>query len=116
MVEATCHCRAVRIEVPDAPTTLTACNCSICRRLGTHLAYYPQSQVRVFGETDTYEWGDRMITFHRCKICGCPTHSTPRTTDRDRMGVNARLMPPEVQAAARVRRFDGADTWTFLDP
>ena len=31
------------------------------------------------------------------------------------MGVNARLMAPEIVAAARVRRFDGADTWTFLD-
>jgi hypothetical protein len=31
------------------------------------------------------------------------------------MGVNARLMEPAIVAAARVRRFDGADTWTFLE-
>jgi hypothetical protein len=31
------------------------------------------------------------------------------------MGVNARLMDPAVVAAARIRRFDGADTWEFLD-
>jgi hypothetical protein len=33
----------------------------------------------------------------------------------DRMGVNARLIEPVIVAAVRVRRFDGADTWTFLE-
>jgi hypothetical protein len=116
MIEATCHCGAVRIEVATVPETVTACNCSICRRLGWHLAYYPPAAVQVHGETDTYTWGDRMIAFHRCKICGCGTHWTPVKPELDRMGVNVRLMPPEVQARMRVRRFDGADTWTWLDP
>jgi hypothetical protein len=31
------------------------------------------------------------------------------------VGINARLMPPEVLARARVRKFDGADTWKYLD-
>jgi len=31
------------------------------------------------------------------------------------MAVNARMMPPEVVRAARIRPFDGADTWKFLD-
>ena len=35
--------------------------------------------------------------------------------DQDRMGVHARMLPPEVLAKARVRRSDGADTWKFLD-
>jgi hypothetical protein len=31
------------------------------------------------------------------------------------MGVNARLMEPEVVARARVRHLDGANTWKYLD-
>jgi hypothetical protein len=31
------------------------------------------------------------------------------------MGVNARLMAPEVLATTRVRRLDGAKTWEYLD-
>jgi hypothetical protein len=116
MIEATCHCGAVRIEVPAAPDAVTSCNCSICRRLGTIAAYYSPRAARVSGETDTYIWGDRMLYFHRCRICGCHTHSTPVDASSDRMSVNARLMAPEVLAAARVRRFDGADSWAFLDP
>ena len=34
MLTGTCHCGAIRIEIPNAPDTLTNCNCSICRRLG----------------------------------------------------------------------------------
>jgi hypothetical protein len=115
MIEATCHCGAVRIEVPAAPEVVTSCNCSICRRYGWVLAYYPASAVTVRGETDTYVWGDRMIAFHRCKVCGCGTHWSALASDRDRMGVNVRLMPPESVASARVRHLDGADTWTSFE-
>ncbi|NGN40144.1 aldehyde-activating protein [Mesorhizobium sp. CGMCC 1.15528] len=31
------------------------------------------------------------------------------------VGVNVRLMAPEVLARAKVRHFDGADTWKDLD-
>jgi hypothetical protein len=31
------------------------------------------------------------------------------------MGVNARLMVPEVLSHVRVRHLDGADTWKYLD-
>ena len=116
MVEASCHCGAVRIEVESAPPTqLTSCNCSICRRLGTLWAYYPPAGVRVTGQTDSYIWGDRTLELHRCATCGCVTHWTPLRDDIERVGVNARLMDPAVGAAAKVRRFDGADTWNWLD-
>jgi hypothetical protein len=49
-----------------------------------------------------------MLEFHRCKRCGCVTHWEAVDKTRDRMGVNARLMTPEVVAHARVRHVDGA--------
>ena len=115
MIEASCHCGAVRLSVPTAPETVTSCNCSICRRLGWICAYYSPREVAVQGETDTYVHGDRTLALHRCKVCGCTTHWSPLDPALDRMGVNARLMPPAILAAARIRKFDGADTWTFLD-
>lgn len=111
MIEATCHCGAVRIEIDEAPREVTDCNCSICRRMGTLWAYYRLAQVRISppdGATDIYMWDDKSIQFHRCKICGNVTHWWPVDPARDRMGVNARLMAPSVLAAANVRHFDGA--------
>jgi len=115
MIEATCHCGAVRLEIETPPETVTDCNCSICRRTGGLWAYYHPAEVSVSGATDTYVWGDRSLERHRCKTCGCVSHWTPLDPSIGRMGVNARLMPPEILAQARVRHFDGAATWTFLD-
>jgi hypothetical protein len=115
-IEASCHCGAITFEVDGAPDEVTDCNCSICRRSGALWAYYSPKRVRftAAGATDIYMWNDRMIEFHRCKVCGCHTHWLATKRDHDRMGVNARMMPPDVAAKARVRRFDGADTWQEL--
>jgi len=118
MIEATCHCGAVRLEIDAAPKEVTDCNCSVCRRYGVLWAYYSPKQVRVVagdGATDTYMWDDRSIRFHRCRICGCVTHWAAVDQGYDRMGVNARLMSPEILAPARVRRLDGANTGKYLD-
>ena len=115
MIEGSCHCGAVRIAIPSAPTELTSCNCSICRRTAALWCYFAPAQVRVTGATATYCWGDKDLELHRCQTCGCVTHWSPVDPKRERMGVNARMMDPAIVAAARVRRFDGADTWKWLD-
>jgi hypothetical protein len=115
MVHASCHCGAVRLTVPRAPAEITSCNCTICRRHGTLCAYFSPKEVTITGATDVYMWGDKMIEFHRCKECGCMTHWSPADESTDRMGVNCRMMEPDVVAGARIRRFDGFDTWKFLD-
>ena len=116
MIEATCHCGNVRITVPEpAPDTLTSCNCSVCRRHGGLFAHYNPVDVTVNGETVPYVQGDKMLELRHCGTCGCITHWSPVDPGGTRMGVNARLMAPEIVAAARIRRFDGADTWEFLD-
>lgn len=116
-IEASCHCGAVRLEITTAPEALTECNCSICRRYGALWAYYSPKQVRLVvpaGATDSYSWGDRTIDFHRCKTCGCVTHWAAKDPQLDRMGVNARLMDPEVLRPLRIRKLDGAVTGKYF--
>lgn len=115
MIESSCHCGAVRLEIAHAPETVTDCNCSICRRYGVLWAYYSPELVSVTGATDIYMWDDRSIEFHRCRTCGCISHWAPVDRGSDRMGVNARLMPLDVLSKARVRRLDGAVTEKYLD-
>ena len=118
MVEASCHCGAVRLAIETPPETVTDCNCSICRRYGVLWAYYSPRRVGIApssGATNVYMWDDRSIEFHRCKNCGCVTHWAAVDKNRDRMGVNARLLPLEILAAARVRKLDGAVTEKYLD-
>ena len=118
MIESSCHCGAVRLEIATPPQTVTDCNCSICRRYGVLWAYYSPNDVRIAppsGATAIYMWDDKSIEFHHCKTCGCVTHWAPVDKARDRMGVNARLLAPEILAVTQVRHLDGAGTEQYLD-
>lgn len=115
-VAATCHCGAVAVWLPAPPAEVTQCNCSLCRRLGVLWAYAAIGSVRFVPDpppTDTYAWNGRNVDFHRCRSCGCVTHWYPRRRGRDRMGVNARLLDPEVLAAAELCLKDSAGTGRF---
>lgn len=119
MIEASCHCGSVKIEVPRKPRTITDCNCSICRRYGTLWAYYKAKDVRVRaarGSTASYLWGERRTRFVRCRRCGCVTHweDAKKSVSR-RVGVNTRNLDPAILKGLRIRRLDGALTWKYLD-
>ena len=118
VIRSSCHCGTVRLEIAAAPAKVTECNCSICRRYGVLWAYYRPEQVRLVpadAATDVYMWDDRSIGFHRCRACGFVTHWAAVQPGRDRMGVNARLMDPNVLARAQVRHLDGASTKEYVD-
>lgn len=119
MLESTCHCGAVQIEVPRKPRRLTNCNCSICRRYGTLWAYYKCAGVRILakpGSTSRYSWGHKRLSFVRCKTCGCIMYWEPvQAKAGSMMGVNARNFEPGMIEGVRVRRLDGASTWKYLD-
>jgi hypothetical protein len=109
MTRASCHCGAVVREVDSPPAEVTDCHFSICRRYGTLWAYYPPEWVRVLPAdppTDVYVWGDKTLETHRCRVCGCDSHWVAMDPGVDLMGVNARLMDPEVLSAARTRYSD----------
>ena len=67
------------------------------------------------GSTQPYVWGDRMLAFHRCRKCGCTTHWQSLDGAQPRMAINARLMDGLDWASVRIRPFDGAGAWRFLD-
>lgn len=119
MLTASCHCGAVSLEIDEKPESLTECTCSICHRLGAQWAYYTRLQVRVADPQESstaYLWGDKCIEFYHCEVCGCTTHYESVDKDDDsRIAVNTRIMRPEDVAGIRVRKFDGASTWKFLD-
>jgi hypothetical protein len=116
MIEATCHCGAVKIQAPRAPETVTDCNCSICRRLGTLWAYYdpaevvmetPGTALLAYVRADSAGGGD--LAFRFCRTCGCTVDWRPlEGREQDRMGINARLFDPKVLEDAKVRKIDGA--------
>ncbi|HTM59346.1 MAG TPA: GFA family protein [Burkholderiales bacterium] len=119
MHKGSCHCGAVQLTLPSTPEVATLCNCSLCRRIGGPWVYFPFGTVKIEGHpeaTAEYIQGDRTLATIHCRTCGCATHWEP--IDRkpgERHGVNLGNFDPELIASVRVRRFDGAKTWTFID-
>lgn len=65
--------------------------------------------------TISYARGEKNLTFHTCKTCGCTTHWANVKEPTGHIAVNLRMADPDVIAKVPVRHFDGAETWTFLD-
>jgi len=104
-MKGSCHCGAVRMEVPSAPEWVGRCNCSFCKKIGSLMAYFPDDGgVKIEGETVAYIWGDRMISLHHCLTCGCFTdwrstgdqltacESSRTRSGIGKVGTNARLL------------------------
>jgi hypothetical protein len=119
MLLASCHCGAITITVSSKPAYLIDCNCSICRRNGALWALFDSGSVGVTGHLDeltAYVWGQRSIRTMHCRSCGCTTHWEAITPEAgNRIGVNMRNAEPDAIAGLRVRKFDGVDTWEYLD-
>jgi hypothetical protein len=118
MIEGACHCGAVRWSFDGDPGSVTACNCTICRRYGVLWAYdYENERIRVSGPTRAYVWGERHIGFHFCPDCGCIAYwrgLKPRDDGRRRIAVNVRLAEPDAVGALPVDHFDGFESWSDL--
>lgn len=111
-----CHCGAVTFEAASEPKWLVSCNCSICWRLGALWVHAPPAVATVdapANSTTVYIWGDRGIEFHSCSMCGCTTHWA--SVSGERIAVNMRLADPEAIKHIRIRHWDGADSWDWLD-
>jgi hypothetical protein len=66
--------------------------------------------------TIAYVHGDRTLAMHSCKTCGCTTQWMGLdSNDASRMAVNFRMCDVDDISNIRIRNFDGADTWKFLD-
>jgi len=101
------------------PTRLTQCTCSICRRYGALWAYCTRATATVLTDASKeafYCWNDKVIEFYHCRTCGCVTRYESVEKSRDsRIAVNARMLDSQEIQNVRVRTFDGAVTWRYLD-
>jgi hypothetical protein len=119
VLAGSCHCGAVRIEAAAPLASVTECNCSVCRRYGALWGYYTRATARVAcapGAVTAYLCNDRVIEFFHCNTCGCLTHyESVEKSPGSRLAINARMLAPADLAGVRVRYFDGAESWQYLE-
>lgn len=106
-----CHCGAVRYDVTMALGAVIGCNCSMCGRAGTLLAFVPADQFNL-------QSGDDVLTdylFHKqhihhlfCSKCGIKSFALGTAPDgSSTVAVNVRCLDDVDIDALEIRKFDG---------
>ena len=117
----TCHCGGANWTLEGDPGSITACNCTVCRRYGALWAYdYEDERIRTAGPMGAYASVHKInpsLEILFCPTCACVLAwrgLSPQPDGRRRIAVNVRLAPPEAVADLMIDHFDGLDTFTDL--
>ena len=116
MIEAACHCGAVRLTAPTAPKAVTECNCSICRKAGYLHLMVEAERFRLLKGADkitTYSFNTGTAKHHFCSVCGVKSFYVPRSKP-DGFSVNVRCLDGGAVRVTRIMMFDGETSrWTM---
>ena len=106
-----CHCGRIAFSVEGEIGTVIDCNCSICRRRGHLLAFFPRSAMVLKtpdADIASYSFNRHAIRHRFCPTCGI--HPFGEATDpkgRHMAAVNVRCLEGVDPEALRTTRYDG---------
>lgn len=108
-----CHCGRIAFTVDGEIARAMACNCSICRRRGSLLAFFPRDAFTLAskeGDYATYRFNSERIAHHFCQTCGVAPFSeaTDPKSGQPMVAVNVRCLPGVDLDALEIGHFDGA--------
>ncbi|SRR6478736_1404647 len=106
-----CHCGAVRFETSLDVGQAMVCNCSICQKNGSILAFAPADQFKLIAGDDNlsdYQFNKRVIHHLFCRTCGVRSFARGTRPDgREMVAVNLRCLDGIDAAALNPKPFDG---------
>ncbi|MBB4632436.1 GFA family protein [Sphingosinicella soli] len=119
MMNFSCHCGLIRIEIKKQPDYIHACNCSLCRKSGARWGYFHPSEVNAEGPAKGYcreDKDDPAAEVQFCSNCGATTHFTLTASAAAKfgnslMGVNMWLADESDLAGIELRYPDG-NAWS----
>lgn len=121
MLTGPCHCGATGWTFDGMPESVTACNCTLCRRYGVLWIYdFENERIRLTGPATVYTRKDvkrPALEIHFCGGCGCVLAWRGLVLEPDgrrRMAVNLRLTEPGAVAHLPIDHFDGLDAFDDL--
>ncbi|HET9988883.1 MAG TPA: GFA family protein [Kofleriaceae bacterium] len=106
-----CHCGAVSYSVELELGKVIACNCSICAKSGTLLAFVAEDKFELKTGEDAltpYTFNKHVILHNFCKTCGIKSFSRGKKPDGTPMvAINARCLDGIDVFTLDVQQFDG---------
>ena len=110
--QGSCHCGSVRYEVVlDLGKPVISCNCSMCGRSGTLLAFVPASDFTLLSGEDTlrdYQFNKHVIHHLFCTTCGIKPFARGQARDgTPTVAVNVRCLQDVDLGTLVIQQFDG---------
>jgi hypothetical protein len=111
LYHGSCHCGNVKFDVEGEIKEAMACNCSICRRKGAKMAFFPRSSMTLHtpeAALTTYTFNKHVIHHRFCSTCGI--HAFGEGVDPKGnavAAVNINCLDDFDVDAVPVRHFDG---------
>ena len=107
-----CQCGRVRYEVQlDLSKPVIVCNCSMCGRAGTMLAFVPPDQFTLRSGEDVltdYQFNHNVIHHLFCRVCGIKSFARGKGRDGGvQIAVNTRCLDDVNVDQLNVQKFDG---------
>jgi hypothetical protein len=107
-----CHCGKVRFEAKmDLGAPVTACNCSMCGRVGSLLSFVPASQFTLHSGEEVlteYLFNKHVIHHLFCKVCGIKSFARASNREGSPMvAINTRCLDDVDITTLKVSQFDG---------
>lgn len=108
--KGSCHCGNVRFEVTAEIEKASACNCSICGRVGWLMVSVPPEQFELHAGAEAqsdYQFGPKTTHHMFCRACGIHAYGTYRADGHDKVIVNLRCLEGLDVDALEIETFDG---------
>ena len=109
--EGSCHCGKIEFTVDGDIDAVIDCNCSMCRRRGSLLAFFPRSaMVLKTADADiaTYTFNKHAIRHRFCEVCGCAPFGEANDPKRGHtVALNVRCIPALDLSTIEVKKVDG---------
>jgi hypothetical protein len=112
-----CHCGAVKFEARVDAASGSACNCTVCTKLGQiGTIVRPDAFTLLSGERNlsAYEWGYKTAKRYFCKTCGitCFSRGHLEQLGGDYVSLNLNALDDIDPAGVKVGYWDGRhDNW-----
>ncbi|MEX0922124.1 MAG: GFA family protein [Rhodovibrionaceae bacterium] len=112
-IHGSCHCGKVRYSLAgDAPKQAIACNCSICRRKGSLLAFTAPENFTLETPREAlaaYSFNTHNIQHLFCKTCGCAPFGEGSGPDgQATIALNLRCAEDLDLSELEIQPYDGA--------
>lgn len=111
--DGSCHCGRIAFTLDADVTEAMDCNCSLCRRRGGLLAFFPREALQLQtpeSDMSTYTFNKHAIQHRFCPRCGIAPFGEgvhPKTGAKT-AAVNVRCLPDVDLSALKITQVDGA--------